>query len=223
MKIGDRIKALREKAGLSQAKLAELAHLGIKEHGASRISNYEIGRRAPNSRDIQAISKALSRYIGNIDPGWIQFGTGVNPLFLNKNEAITPNRFVQLLNWNEISDSLKGILPERIRQKVPMFNDKCSDKAFALKIKGDAMRATITSNASFLENDVIILDPEYPTSAGDFVIAQIEDNPEPLFRQLIEEQGIEYLKPMNHQYHIIKVTHEVKILAKLVAHIKTFI
>lgn len=222
MKIGDRLKIVRTQAKISQAKLAELSGLGSGVSGATRISNYENNTREPNNEDVLKITKALSKLVGTIDPGWLQFGTGAKPLFLGEDDEITPKGFVQILNWNEISDSLDGCLTKRKRQRAPMFENKCSEKAFALRIKGDAMQATILGNPSFLEGDVIIVDPEQTPSPSDFVIAQIDNKPEPIIRQLIEDQGERYLKPMNHQYPLIEINDQVKILAKLVAHIKTF-
>ena len=103
-----------------------------------------------------------------------------------------------------------------------MFNEKCSQNSFALKIKGDAMKATILGNPSFNENDVIICDPEIKPNPGDFVIAQQHDKPEPILRQLIEDQGSLFLKPMNHQYPLIPIDHNVDILASLVSHIRSY-
>lgn len=52
--IGKKIKILRKTRGLTQEQLAE--KLNVKR---ATISNYEIGRRSPHIKELEAISEAL--------------------------------------------------------------------------------------------------------------------------------------------------------------------
>lgn len=52
--IGDKIKILRKTRGLTQEQLAD--KLNIKR---ATISNYEIGRRSPHIKELEAIAEAL--------------------------------------------------------------------------------------------------------------------------------------------------------------------
>lgn len=51
------IRAMRDKAGLTQAELSELCGWGVKQ---SRISNYEKGTRLPSIKECRTIITALN-------------------------------------------------------------------------------------------------------------------------------------------------------------------
>jgi len=64
--IGERIKALRDKLGITQAEFAE--KLGTARN---TIANYEIGRREPMEATIKSICREF-----NVNYDWLKDGTG---------------------------------------------------------------------------------------------------------------------------------------------------
>lgn len=62
IQIGNRIKEMREKAGLTQAQLAEEMDGFESDSGKTKISNYEKGRNLTLD-NIERIYKVLSRYV----------------------------------------------------------------------------------------------------------------------------------------------------------------
>ncbi len=64
--IGQRIKAARLKAKLSQDKLGELVGVAFQS-----VQQWEIGRTTPRAHRIRKIAAVLK-----ISPNWLQFGTG---------------------------------------------------------------------------------------------------------------------------------------------------
>lgn len=72
---GDRISALREKAGISQADLA--FECGWR---TSRLSNYETGYRVPKAADLEVVSNVLDEYLGKYTIIFIMTGKKITEL-----------------------------------------------------------------------------------------------------------------------------------------------
>ena len=70
--------------------------------------------------------------------------------------------------------------------------------AFWLQVRGDAMTAPI--GISVAQGMMILVDPDIDPEPGKMVIARIPGTEEATFRQLIEESGQRYLKPLNPTY-----------------------
>jgi transcriptional regulator with XRE-family HTH domain len=64
--IGDRIKAAREAAGLTQQQLADAVEAG---GGRQQVSNWENSRRAPRRETLERIAEVLGT-----TPGRLMFG-----------------------------------------------------------------------------------------------------------------------------------------------------
>jgi transcriptional regulator with XRE-family HTH domain len=63
---GDRIKAAREAAGLTQQQLADAVQAG---GGQRQISNWETDFRTPRRETLERIAEACG-----VTPGWLMFG-----------------------------------------------------------------------------------------------------------------------------------------------------
>jgi len=85
-------------------------------------------------------------------------------------------------------------------------------KTFALRVVGDAMECLFSAGM------VITVEPDLPAQPGDYVLAE-QANGSTTFKQLIEDGGVLYLKPLNARYpiqqlgdgHIIGVVREAVI------------
>jgi transcriptional regulator with XRE-family HTH domain len=64
--IGDRIKAAREAAGLTQQQLSDAVSSG---GGRQQVSNWEGGRRTPRRETLERIAEVLG-----VKAGWLMFG-----------------------------------------------------------------------------------------------------------------------------------------------------
>jgi len=76
-----------------------------------------------------------------------------------------------------------------------------SDKTYALVAFDDSMKS---SRPPFLtkEGDHIIVDPAQreDVSVGDFVLAKVDGQDIPTYRQLAEEAGKQFLQPVNKKF-----------------------
>lgn len=90
-----------------------------------------------------------------------------------------------------------------------------SDSGFALKVMGDSM-TNPGPGRSYPTGSIIFVDPEAETKAGDRVIARLPRTNEATFKVLVEDAGQQYLRPINPQYPIIKITEETHICGKVV-------
>ena len=70
--------------------------------------------------------------------------------------------------------------------------------AFWLQVTGDAMTAPV--GVSIAQGMMILVDPDIEATPGKMVIALTPESEATTFRQLIEESGQRYLKPLNPTY-----------------------
>ena len=70
--------------------------------------------------------------------------------------------------------------------------------AFWLQVTGDAMTAPV--GVSITQGMMILVDPDLEATPGKMVIALTPESETTTFRQLIEESGQRYLKPLNPTY-----------------------
>lgn len=86
--------------------------------------------------------------------------------------------------------------------------------AFWLMVTGDAMTAPV--GISVPEGMLILVDPDVTAEAGSMVIVRWPHSSEATFRQLIEEGGERYLKPLNPTYPKVVYTDECRVIGVVV-------
>lgn len=86
-------------------------------------------------------------------------------------------------------------------------------RAYAVRVKGDSMLAPM-GGKSYPDGTIIIVDPDLEPAPGKKVIARCGHDM--TFKQLVNDAGKWWLKPLNPQYTMIPVTEEVHICAVLV-------
>ncbi|CAI8711517.1 hypothetical protein PspR32_15005 [Pseudomonas sp. R32] len=91
---------------------------------------------------------------------------------------------------------------------------KAQGRAFWLKVEGDAMTAPL--GVSVPEGMLILVDTALPGEPGKLVIARSPDSKAPRFRQLIEEGGQRYLRPLNPTYPKVLCTEQCEMLGVVV-------
>jgi SOS-response transcriptional repressor LexA len=75
---------------------------------------------------------------------------------------------------------------------------RLSKHAFALKVRGDSMEPKLPEGAT------IIVEPEESALHGRYVVVQRKDVHETTFKQLVQDGGWQYLKPLNPRYSIME-------------------
>ncbi len=116
--------------------------------------------------------------------------------------------WVQAGNWYEISDSF-----------VPTYGAEllpcpvcCSPESFVLRVRGSSMEP------KFHEGDLIFVDPNASADHGKYVVVRLDESNEATFKQLIIEEGRQYLKALNPDWpnRIIEVDEESTICGVIV-------
>ena len=105
----------------------------------------------------------------------------------------------------------KGAISEQ--RPVEASDHKALGQAFWLRVQGDAMSAPIGVSPSLPDGTLVLLDTELPAVPGKLVLAALPDSPETTLRQLIEEGGQRYLKPLNPAYPLTVLKNGYQILA----------
>jgi len=210
-----RIKSRMKELDMTQEMLAN--KVGVTR-GA--ITHYLSGRRVPPLKQFQKLAMVLKA-----DPAWLQYGTADNKVLTKKSDKKQKSEQahrIPLLNWNQVTDFVKGKLPaNKIQEHVPHFFSD-NENGFALRVKGDSMTSPLSSRKSFHEQEIIIVDPNKTAVHNDYVIALLAQSKEAVFKQFIIEGGIPYLKPLNPQYPILAMGKNVRILGVLIAYLNMF-
>lgn len=205
---GERLKTLREKAGLSQAALAEKCGWASQ----SRVGNYEKGVRKIGADDASVLASALG-----VHPSEILFGASssqnVEPASIGLRKIPVIN-YVQAGCWTESAEcrELDGSI------KYITTDLDVGSRTFAVEIQGYSMLP------EFSEGDVVMIDPDEPPHPGDYVVAKNGEH-EATFKQYrprgTNDQGQEYfeLVPLNPVYAAMRSDHHhVTIIGTMMEH-----
>lgn len=210
--LAERVAAVRKERGLSQIALAGLAKVS-----PGTIGNVESGaRRAP--RELVAIADALG-----VDPRWLTTGKGRRDVAApgtalvaeetkvdygrgGNVEEIAPRRRVPLLSWiqaGELGDAVEPYPADQAEEWVDVYETRCSDQTFALRVTGDSMTAPFGD--SFPEGTIIVVDPVRCADPGDYVVAKDVSTQRATFKKLTTDGGRWFLKPLNPTYPIVEI------------------
>lgn len=203
---------LRE-LGLSQEQLAE--RIGVTQGG---VGHWLRGTRTPK---VDMMNKALVALgmphlqvslqiapVNTIAERSAQYG----PAGADAQDGIASQYILcfqyPVLAWAE----LEG--PRPSTSIVTEQTDYCAQGlAFWLRIEGDLMSAT--TGPSVPENMLILVDPGVPAAPGKLVIAR-QQGTAAMFRQLIEDGGQRFLRPLNPTYPKLLCGHDLEILGVVV-------
>lgn len=186
--VGILIKQLRERSGLSQQQLGD--RIGVDK---GNVSRYEAGTQWPEYEKLNGIAAGFGMSVaelltlaeqGNVDQGPDIKGTV--PLI----------SWVQAGQWQDVIDELQPGEGERIPTTY-----KARRHTYALRVRNDSMVST-EGRHSFPEGCIIIVEPEEQASPGSFVIVR-QNGTEATFKQLMQDGGRWYLKPLNPRYPIM--------------------
>lgn len=172
--LGKKIAIAREKNGLNQTQLAE--RLGISPQS---ISHWEKNISVPRSRRLKELAEILRVPQDYLIPNSNGEDTG------SQTGGLTP-----LIEWDIKNTQVIDWLACPIEH---------SAKTFALKIKGEAMIGP--AKPFFYEEDIIFVDPEKPAQSKSFVVVQLPNQDELVFRQLIIDGTKQVLRPLTPNWY----------------------
>lgn len=199
MKLHDLLKAERQRLKISQADAAyTMSGWGI-DVSTSTISRVESGWAA--SWDVvngycRIFGWSLSDLEKHLN-GEVDKDNKAIPINIGKHIPIAS--WVQAGNW---SDS--PFVPD-YAQETAFVTGKIPKDCFALKVSGDSM-TNCEGIHSFPDGCLILVDPNRAANTKDFVVAFNEATQEATFKQLIEDCGKMYFKPLNTQFSVMDVT-----------------
>lgn len=200
--VGERLKNIREAAGLSQEQLAKLCGWGSQ----SRIGNYELGKRKISAEDALVLAEVLK-----VSPGELLFGEASNIIPAETHGILRP-----VLSWVQagaFSEVDGGFLEMDANRWVPSAK-KPGYQSFWLEVKGDSM--TTTNGQSFPEGMLILVDPDRAVHDGDLCVAYLTNKKAATFKKYVEDAGDHFLKPLNPSWPLTVIDEDCRIIGKVI-------
>lgn len=206
MNMGERIRAKRKELKLTQQALAELA-------GVNRVTvtGWEKDDYQPNGANLQALADALK-----CDPTWLVSGKGEqsNPPEL-KAVSVSVRQvplisWVQAGSWTETDSVMSGEEPITWLYTTATV----SEKAFALRVRGDSM-TNPSGKPTIPEDSIVIVEPEMSDIAsvnGKIVVAHVDGGIEATLKKFVEDYPHRYLVPLNPNYKTIECDGNCRIV-----------
>lgn len=205
MALWKRLKLAREKSGLSQEAVGKLftppvSRAAVAQWEQENGTQPEISKLGTLAR---AYDTTIDSLLGNVAPGVRQ----------NSSEYIVGNtqpgpelRTVPLISWVQAGhfEPASDPYPAGDGSKLIYTSKKVGPRAYALKIRGDSMENP-GSGHTFPDGCVIIVDPDKAADVGSFVVVRFTEAGDATFKQLVEDAGRRYLKPLNPRYPMIPI------------------
>jgi repressor LexA len=194
IKLGDRIKKARNKAGFTQEELAN--KVGITYPS---INKYERNRRVPNSHILSLIAQEL-----HCDPGWLL--TGEKDISQESHTADA----IHVSNIPVLSRVPSGF-PDRVAEEIIEYISlpKIPSGAYAIVVKGNSMGPNIR------DGDYAIFFPDTNIENGDIVVVIDEWGESTLKRYRIKDAEV-LLVSDNPEYPTHRLTEKYKIVGKVI-------
>ncbi|MBF0453713.1 MAG: LexA family transcriptional regulator [Magnetococcales bacterium] len=223
MTLSDRIQLARKNAGLTQKGLAD--KVGISQTAVHKL---ECGRSRSSRR---TVTIALTC---GVDPIWLDTGRGDMLLpgsggggmggYSVEDEGQPYRPFpliarVPLIPWTLV-DTLCGSEDfEQIESEATSWipvAPRTSEQCFALTVPDDSMEP------EFSEGEILIVDPTAEGSHNRFLVARLEGDSRPTFKQLIVLGNRRYLKPLNARYPLMEVEGKLEVCGVVVCKYKDY-
>lgn len=209
---GDRVRKARKHAKLSQEQLA--GDIGIKQGSLSeleRVGNsstftVQIAQRCGVRADWLATGDGLMLstslpQMGDADT------TASNVLLVGLNKSIPR------LAWDEIQGFIQGMFkPPHDRYEVVSARN-VTERCFLLEVAGDAMQG---QGGNVPSGSILVCDPDKQADSGAYVIAIHPKSGEPVFRRLVIDGGVWFLKANDPAYPLVEVAGPEAIIARVV-------
>jgi SOS-response transcriptional repressor LexA len=164
--LGQRIRARREAAGLTQEKLA--THCGVSR---AAVAQWEAGVTRPSLDNLVKAADTLGVWLSWLTMGDQSLPDTPNPFATATRQGIPVIDLARAGEWDAKQAAVMNDVP-----RIAGDPDH-SPQAFALAIGDESM------TPDFRAGDKIIIDPEVTPQPGDFVIAKLDRDAESVFRK----------------------------------------
>jgi SOS-response transcriptional repressor LexA len=195
----ERTKERMRDQGLTQDDLRET--LEVRTRGA--VGHYLSGRRTPTHEQLLRLSKKLGCSIS-----YLLEGEDLLPNQSNVTPGPEIRAHVPLISWVQ-AGAWCGIIdnghPGDGGVKPIPTTKNVGPNAFALRVHGDSMEPV------FVEGSIIVVDPDQRAENGSYVVVRLEGEETATFKQLVQDGGRQYLKPLNPRYDIIRIDGDATI------------
>ena len=194
--VGERIKALRLKAALTQQKVA--AHVGVSR---AAVTQWEQDLTTPSGTSVHALAELLGCSTGYILHGDSYQET--EPAHLYKVPLISS---IQAGYWAEGTEEE----PSAYCHTAERF----PDGSFALTVRGDSM--TDSEGAiSIPDGSKVIVVPDLEAVHGRIVVAMLEGSNEATIKKLVIDGPMKYLVPLNKRYPPMPINGNCRIVGRV--------
>lgn len=139
------------------------------------------------------LEQAMGKPTGWMDEAHSRISESDQPAPRKSESDPQVGRLHPLISWGQASQwtgtaghHKRGDIDDRLPCPVP-----CSVGTFVLRVRGESMEPR------FHDGDLIFVDPQVTPVSGRYVVVQLGDAEEATFKQLIIEDGQQYLKALN--------------------------
>ncbi|MEQ1969436.1 XRE family transcriptional regulator [Xenorhabdus nematophila] len=206
----------KKQLGITQEALAEEI-----DKTQSAISHYLNGINALNLEMATYFAQKLGIRIADFSPSLDKQARKLaRVLYGDKVSFVNHPQFQKqypLLDWENAGHWCEETTPTYHSNSIEKRYEtvvECSQRAFWLAVKGDAMVSP--SGLSIPQGMIILVDPEVKPKTNNLVVAKLDGEEELIFRQLISEGYDTFLKPLNSQYNMIPLDDHVYIMGVVV-------
>jgi len=198
--VGHRIYTRRKELKLTQTAVA--AMIGVS---SASLTYWERDEIEPKNKNMAALARAL-----DCAPDYLLFGA----TFGGDVSFVTINARVPLIGWDKLSSYIGGEVMEKHGEAEDWIYCpvQCAKSTFALRVKGDHMESPYPGKKSYLDGQIIFVDPTAELKNGSRVISRRLDSTEATFKEYFEDDGKKYLKPINPQYPTVEINNETIII-----------
>lgn len=163
-----------------------------------------------------------------ISPTWVTDGTGdmlltpssipqVGDAAASQSNVLLVglNKSVPRIAWNEIQGYVKGMFKPPSERYEVVSARHVTERCFLLEVEGDSM-----SGPAHTENipagSLLVCDPDQDAQPGHYVIALHPKSGEPVFRRLVKDAGVWFLKANNPAYPLVEIDGPSAVLARVI-------
>tara|TARA_B100000787_G_scaffold151219_1_gene124175 strand:- start:483 stop:1118 length:636 start_codon:yes stop_codon:yes gene_type:complete len=202
--VGHRIYTRRKELKLTQTAVA--AMIGVS---SASLTYWERDEIEPKNKNMAALARAL-----DCAPDYLLFGA----TFGGDVSFVTINARVPLIGWDKLSSYIEGEVMEKHGEADDWIYCpvQCAKSTFALRVKGDHMESPYPGKKSYLDGQIIFVDPTAELKNGSRVISRRLDSTEATFKEYFEDDGKKYLKPINPQYPTVEINNETIIIGVVI-------
>lgn len=198
MDVKDWIRAARSHKGWTQTELGDA--IGRTK---ANVGHWETGKHSPSIDQIAQISKLTGYPLPSMGATIAVANTEPGPDLRGKVPLIS---WVRAGEWCEASDPFQPGDAERWMD-CPVSH---SSSTFALRVRGDSMTAPHGNSRTYPEGCIIFVDPERKTPVnGDRIVACLEGSHEVTFKVYKNEDGRQWLQPLNPSHEPIRAAFKV--------------